>query len=214
MRGTVLVCGDAANPSAPPGFTVIQVPARPDKRQDVHILPASGGRLVVVGDDAALAAVVLRLLRRELLGQVTVGFVPPRGSAVAALWGLPSDPAEALKMAMDGAAAAVPVVRDDAGGVLVGLGVLDGVNGVGYCDDELAVRGAARRIEVQPHSAGVEVRVVQGRLRRRTSTLHGRAFQFGGEPVLPVSDGVRRERPIPRWTWYRHTEDLQLARLP
>lgn len=209
MRGTVLVCGDAAN--LPAGLDVHRVPARPGKADVDHLLLEST-RVVVVGDDAALAAVVLRLLRRELLGQVTVGFVPPRGSVVAELWGLPSDPADALKVATNGAAAAVPIVRDDAGGMLVGLGVLDGVNGVGYCDDQLAVRGAARRIEVRPHAAGVEVRIVRGRLRGRTSALHGRAFQFGGEPVLPVSDGVRRERPIPRWTWYRHTEDLQLAR--
>lgn len=207
MRGTVLVCGDAANP--PDADDVLRVPSRPGKR-DVDDVLLDAERVVVVGDDADLAAVVLRLLRRERLGAVDVGFVPPRGSAVAALRGLPTEPAEALRLAQSGSATPVPLVRDDAGGVLVGLGVLDAANGVGYCDDDVALRGTARRVEVRPHDAGVEVRVVRGRLRRSTSVLHGRAFQYGGSPVRPVLDGVLRERPIARWTWYRHTEDLRI----
>jgi hypothetical protein len=224
VRGIVLLCGDVANPpppATPPlaggpplasAFDVVRVPERPGKA-DIDELLRAVDRAVVVGDDAGLAAVVRRLLRRELLGSVAVGFVPARGSAVAELWGLPTDPADALRLASTGTASAVPLVRDDAGGVLVGCGVLDGVNGVGYCDDQLALRGTARRVEVRPHaSAGLEVRVVRGRLRARESTLHGRAFQYGGGPVSPVLDGVQRERPLPRWTWYRHTEDLLLVR--
>lgn len=189
-----------------------RVPARPGKN-DVDDVLLHAERVVVVGDDADLAAVVLRLMRRERLGAVAVGFVPPAGSEVAAVWGLPTKPAEALRLAAEGQPEPVTLVRDDAGGVLLGLGVLDGVNGVGYCDDHLALRGPALRIEVRPHAVGVQVRVVRGRLRRRAVPVQGRAFQFGGSsPVRPVLDGVPRERPLQRWTWYRHTEDLLLIR--
>ncbi len=100
--------------------------------------------------------------------------------------------------------------------MLLGRGVLAPVRGVGYCDDELVLRGQASRIEVTPDpagGAGLVVRVVRRRLlvQRATSTP-GRAFQLGCLPVTPISDGVRHPRLVNRWTWYRHTEDLRLVR--
>lgn len=171
-------------------------------------------RITVEGDDAALAAEVKRLLRADLLANTEVAFVPTGGSVVAQLWGLPTDTAQARDLATTGEARPVPLLRDDVGGVLVGRGVLAEVNGVGYCDDECVLRGPARVVEVQPDAEhGLLVRVVRGKLRRRESTARGRAFQYGGEqPITPELDGIRRERPIARWTWYRHTEDLRLVR--
>lgn len=210
MRGTVLVCGDAANP--PGVHDAVRVPTRPGKKDVDDVLP-DAERVVVVGDDADLAAVVLRLVRRELLSSVAVGFVPAAKSQVARLYGLPTEPAAALRLAQHGEPQPVTLLRDDNGGVLLGLGVLEGVNGVGYCDDQLTLRGPARRVEVRPHAEGVAVRVDRGALRRRTAAVHGRAFQYGGSgPVQPVLDGVPRQRRLPRWTWYRHTEDLLLVR--
>jgi hypothetical protein len=168
-------------------------------------------RLVVLGDDRELAAVVLRLLRAERL-DVAVGYVPAdRNSAAAACWRLPTRPAAALDLAVSGRAEAVPLVRDDAGGVLVGRGELRDLRGESYCDDELVLRGRARRMIVTPGPAGVLVAVHVGRL-RRPRRAGGRAVQIGCEPVTVVCDGVAHPRPVRRWTWYRHTADLRLVR--
>jgi hypothetical protein len=145
---------------------------------------------------------------------VPVGYVPvSRSSAVARLLGLGGD---LVAAALDGAAGPVPLIRDDAGGVLLGLGVLAPVHGTVYCDDEVPLRGAAERVEVAPDlggGPGLSVTVVRkSLLRRRSSTLAGRAVQFGCDPVAPVRDGVAHPRPMTRWTWYRHTVDLLVVR--
>ncbi|GDY32109.1 hypothetical protein [Gandjariella thermophila] len=193
-----------------------EVPARPGKPHVDPLLGELGGRrLVVFGTDADLAAVVLRLLRTERLGEVPVGYVPRSAdSAVAELWGLPTDPRRALDLAVAGDPDPVPLVRDDSGGVLLGSGTLGPVRGVAYCDNERILRGQASRIEVSPdpRGRGVAVRVRHGLLLRRTRTATGRAFEIGCLPTRAVSDGVAHPRPVNRWTWYRHTEDLRLVR--
>nr|WP_243859452.1 hypothetical protein [Amycolatopsis arida] len=221
VRGLVLACGpDTPELPEVEGVRVERLPARPGKTDvDPLLTDDAAAHLVVVGTDADFAAVVLRLLRRDRLADTTVGYVPTeRSSAVAALWGLPGDPRHALALALGGEVDPVPLIRDDAGGVLVGRGVLGPVRGVAYCDDEVALRGLARRIEVEPdpHSAGggpgLVVRVSRGLLFRRQITYTGRAVQLGCVPVTPVSDGVPYPRPMSRWTWYKHTEPLRLVR--
>jgi hypothetical protein len=215
VSGLVLACGNAADSLTGVGPTrtdvkIEKLPARPGK-QDVD--PLLGEAVVVAGTDADLAAVVLRLLRKDLLPATTVGFVPTdRKSAVAELWGLPTDPAKALDLALNGEDRPVPLVRDDVGGVLVGRGVIAPVRGIGYCDDTVALRGDARSLEVHAGPAGLVVTVTRGRLRRRRTIYEGRAFQLGCDPVVPVSDGVPHPRSMERWTWYRHTQDLRLVR--
>lgn len=240
----VVVCGDAVPPALPravevtarpsmevartrPSIEVVSVPAHPGK-QDVDTLldRIDGRRLIVTGTDADLAAVVLRLLRTERLDDVPVGFVPSGASAVATsavaeVFGLPARPEQALRLALRGDVDPVPLIRDDAGGVLVGRGVLRGLRGVVYCDDDRVLRGTAPRLEVSPDPdagpdtsvGGLLVRVWSGRLlRRRISESSGRAVQIGCSPNQPVSDGIQHERPVRRWTWYRHTANLRLVR--
>lgn len=222
MCGTVLACG--TDVSGLPGLdeaTVVPVARRPGKSDVDPVLAnldganGTGADLIVAGDDADLAAVALRLLRRSLLADVTVGFLPARGSAVAALWRLPTDRDLAWQTATEGAVAPVPLIRDDAGGVLVGRGTLMHVNGIAYCDDDVALRGRAHRIDVspdQPTELGLVVTMRPRRWSRAVQTFHSRAFQLGTDPTIPVLDGVSRDRPTERWTWYRHTEDLRLVR--
>jgi hypothetical protein len=218
QRGVLLLCGqDTAAPDPVDGLRVQRLPARPGKR-DVDPLLTTGGdtHLVVQGTDADLAAVVLRLLRKDRLSVTTVGYVPTEpSSAVATLWRLPARPEQALRVALHGDVDPVPLIRDDCGGVLLGRGVVAPVRGVGYCDDDVALRGQARRIEVEPDTdggAGLTVTVTKGTLFKRTSSFAGRAFQLGCLPAVPVSDGVPYDRPMTRWTWYRHTQDLRLVR--
>jgi hypothetical protein len=196
---------------------VHHVPAPGRTEIDPLLAALDGRRLAVCGTDADLAAVVLRLLRTERLEEVPVAYLPARDdSAAADLWGLPTDPARALDLALRGEPDRVPLVRDDAGGVLVGLGVLAPVRGVAYCDDEQVLRGQASSLEVTPDpsgGAGGVVRVVRfGLLGRRVHTAYGRATQVGCLPAQPVCDGVRHPRAVSRWTWYRHTQDLRLVR--
>jgi hypothetical protein len=150
--------------------------------------------------------VVLRLLRTERLA-LPVGFVPDGRSVVATLWGLPSRYADAVEFALTGEPVAVPLVRDDAGGVLVGRGTTGALEGEAYCDDQLALRGRASLIEVFPDPAGVRGTVHSRLLRRHT--YQGRAFQIGCHPTSVAHDGVPHPREVTRWTWYRHTEDLR-----
>jgi hypothetical protein len=214
VRGQVLVCGVAPALPEAAGLTVHHVGERPGKAEIDGMLDADP--LIVVGTDADLAAVVVRLLRKEKIGSTRMGFVPADAtSEVAALWGLPTDPARALAVALHGEVDPVPLIRDDNGGVLVGVGTVGAIRGVAYCDDELALRGTARSVEVSPDGEGgpgLVARVVKGLVFKRPVTFSGRAFQLGCLPTRPVLDGVVHQRPVTRWTWYRHTEDLRLIR--
>ncbi|MBV9313538.1 MAG: hypothetical protein JO100_07230 [Pseudonocardia sp.] len=177
--------------------------------------PLSGStRLIIAGSDADLAAVVLRLMRTERLAELSVGYLPaqPR-SAVAATWGLPVAPDAAAALASHGEPDLVPLVRDDAGGVLLGRGELRPVRGVIYCDDELVLRGQADRLVVTPAQTGVAVRAERvSLLGLRSRTATGRAVQIGCLSAAVTCDGVTRPTPVTRWTWYRHEVDLRLVR--
>lgn len=221
--------GELAGSGQPAGAVeTVRVPARPSREAVDPLLDRlDDRRLVVMGTDADFAAVALRLLRTERLAAVPVGFVPfvPVGkdaeSAVGQAFGLPERPEVALRLALHGDVDPVPLIRDDAGGVLVGRGVLRAVRGVAYCDDDRVLRGATPRLEVSPDPGagpdtsvgGLVVRVWSGGLfRRGVSEWSGRAVQIGCAPTQPVSDGIEHERLVRRWTWYRHTEDLRLIR--
>ena len=132
MRGLVLACGPHS-PNFPEvdGLRVERVPATPGKA-DVDRLLGESDHFIVAGTDADLAAVVLRLLRKEQLSGVSVGFVPSSpDSAVASIWRLPTQPLRALALALRGDVDPVPLIRDDAGGVLVGRGTIGAVREAG-----------------------------------------------------------------------------------
>ncbi|GLY67358.1 hypothetical protein [Amycolatopsis taiwanensis] len=208
VRRLVLVCGPVSLASPGP---FERVSARPAKAEIDPLLAAHPDvPLVVAGTDADLAAVVVRLLRKGKLASTPVGLVPAEASEVARLWGLPTDHDRALEVALSADPQPVPVARDDAGGVLVGKGTFGALKGMAYCDDTLALRGPARSIEVWPdRELGLAVQVRTGRF-KRGETLTTRAFQLACEPARPTRDGVPYPRTVERWTWYRHTEDLQL----
>lgn len=221
MAAVILGCGSAVTGGGwrklvtRSGLSCHEIPTTLGKSNvDPIVESVTDGHLVIHGGDADLAAVVLRLLRTERL-DVPVGYVPvDPGSPVARFWRLPKDFADTVDTALDGRVDRVPLVRDDAGGVLLGLGVLAPLRGTVFCDDEIPLRGAAKRLDVTPDSElGLRVRVVRkGWPRDKVTALPGRAVQFGGDPVVPVRDGVAHPRPMTRWTWYRHTTDLRVVR--
>lgn len=214
MRGIVLACGNTQLPMIAQRDDTHVVPARPGKDHVDQYLDVD--RLVVAGTDADLAAVALRLLRKEKLASVALGYVPTGASSVAALWGLSTDPGRALDIALNGDVDPVPFVRDDVGGVLMGLGVLSPVRGVGYSDADNVLRGQASRIECTPDpdgGLGLQIRIVNKRLiGSKVRESRPRAFQLGCLPTTAVLDGHKHPRAVDKWTWYRHTEDLRLVR--
>lgn len=219
----VVTCGDTARARWVPAIGDVQtvdlpaVPARGDVDPVLADLP-DGGRLVVAGDDAALAAVLVRLLRRERLG-VEIALLPAPGSPAAAVWGLPTDPREATALARGGTARPSPLVRDDHGGLVVGRHDTGPLHGEVYCDEHLLLRGDAAALTVTPDPAAGITATVTGPRRLaglragRETTRSGRAVQLGCRPpVLITRDGVPGERPVPRRSWYRHTADWLLVR--
>ncbi len=196
------------------GRDINYVGRRPGKAIDGLL----AGRVLVVGDDADLAAVELRLLRKDLLGAVEVAYVAPRRTPFTQLWDLPTGPG-ALAPARQGEADLIPLARDDVGGVLVAVGHLGPVNGTVYVDEKRVLQGAAHRLSVRPdRDKGLAVTVEPRRLagfgmfaRRRATTL-GRAVQIGTMSTTVVRDGIPYPRSMDRWTFYKHTEPLRLIR--
>lgn len=220
----VLACPDAALPGNGSRRPAVRLPTRPG-RDDLDPLLAEHRprRIALAGTDADLAAVLVRLLRTERL-DIEVAYLPVADSPAVRAWGLPTGPA-AVALAEAGAATAVPLVRDDGGGVLVGRGEVRDLTGECYCDETLVLRGHARRLVVVPGPAGIAVRAgwsgrapdgglrpVPPKAARGHGSARGRAVQVGGRPATVIADGVPHPRPLERRAWYRHTADWLLVR--
>lgn len=192
---------------------------------NADIDPLLTGRVVVIGEESQFAAVVLRMVRRGLLGApdtgppaavTPVGYIPLQRNDFASRWSLDVGVA-AVGRACTGDVHPIPVARDDNGGVLISHGEIDDPAGTGYLDAHTVLSGSASRVVVRPAApAGLSVTVERRRplkLPPKRETHTGRAFSIGfDQPTSVTSDGVVRPRPLPRWTWYAHTEPLYLAR--
>ena len=144
MRVLILRCGQAAAELVLPAtlhrsagveiFSLPAVPARGDLKflsdHTTELLPAPQQpvmplRIIVLGSDAALSAVLTRLMRADALWP-QIGFVPVTDAArddestAARNWSLPTDPAAALKLALTGEVKPVPLIRNDAGQAVAG----------------------------------------------------------------------------------------------
>lgn len=185
-----------------PAVRSVTAPPRPGKDVvDPVLADHPGARLIVHGDDADLAAVVVRLLRRSAL-DTEIAYLPvDRRSAAAANWGLPSSFAAAAGLARSGTARPEPLVRDDNGGVLVGRGEIRDLYGEAYCDAARVLHGRVPRLVVDAGPDGVHVRRGRG-----VAAATGRAVQIGTTGARPVRDGEPHPREVTRWAWYRHTE--------
>lgn len=100
-------------------------------------------RVIVQGSDAAIAAVVSKLMRIDALW-VEVGFIPTGSSAVALSWGLDAtfSPAQHLTFALASPAVPTPVIRDDHGVVTLGVAEVTGpVDSTGKAEKEAEMIG-------------------------------------------------------------------------
>ena len=178
---------------------VHEIGPRPGKAIDALL----AGRVLVVGDDADLAAVALRLLRKDLLGTVEVAFAATAPDPVHPAVGTTDRTGCGAAGAL-GKVDLVPLVRDDVGGVLVGAAELGPLDGTVYVDENRVLRGPAHRLQVQPDrhkglAVTLELRrpTRLGLLARRPQTTlgSGRADRHGadqrgpGRRALSPADG-------------------------
>jgi hypothetical protein len=187
----VLLCGDRRIPRPLTGLPVL--PGGGPAAIDSAI--KTSGRLVVVGDDGDLAAVLTRLLRADRL-DVEVGYARGRWAARRARTGTPRR---------------VPLIRDETGQVIVGAATWRGdggaLHGEAVVDDTVLFDGDVAGVRVEPTTTlpGLRAGVIsrRGRVRR---WVVGRAAQLGTTGAVVVRDGMAAPRPVRRSTFYRHTE--------
>ncbi len=157
-------------------------------------------RLIVVGSDADLAAVLTRLLRADRL-DVEVGHTTGWRGA---------------RRARSGTARRVPLIRDETGQVIAGAAEWRGEDGAALrgeavVDDTPLFDGEVTGVRIEPTEAMPGLRAaVTGRGRRRW--VAGRAAQLGTTGALVVRDGAIAPRVVRRSTFYRHTQGWLLVR--
>lgn len=175
-------------------------------------------RLVVVGADADLAAVLTRLLRAERL-DVEVAYVPRRRTPATRIYRLPTG-RRAARRAGRGSAQRVTLIRDETGSVVVGRAAwvppddARAIHGEAVVDDATLFDGDAAAVIVEPTLAMPGLRAllkggVRGGWRRWVS---GRAAQLGSTGVVVLRDGVPASRAARRSAFYRNIEGWLLVR--
>ena len=177
--------------------------------------PAAVGpyrRLVVVGDDADLAAVLTRLLRAERL-DIEVAYAPRRRTAATRIYRLPAG-RRAVRRALRGSARRAPLIRDETGSVIVGQADwlppdAELLHGEAIVDDTVLFDGDVSGVQIEPTASLPGLRA---RVHGRGRWITGRAVQLGGTGVAVIRDGVPSPRAARRSTFYRNVEGWLLVR--
>ena len=207
----VLAFGDRRVPRPLTGLPVRQAEGPADI--DTAIGPYR--RLVVVGADADLAAVLTRLLRVDRL-DIEVAYVPRRGTRSTRVYRMPAG-RRAARRAPRGSARRVTLIRDESGSAIVGrAGWLPAddrrhIHGEAVVDDTTLFDGEVAGVRIEPTLAlpGLRASVYGSRIGRRWIT--GRAAQLGSTGVTVVRDGVPAPRTARRSTFYRNVEGWLLV---
>jgi hypothetical protein len=184
---------------------------------EIDTVARDNQRLIVVGSDADLAAVLTRLLRSENLN-VEMGFVSPRRSPATRAYRVLTG-CRGGRRARRGLARRVPLIRDESGAAIVGgaewrpAGDTLQLRGEATVDDTLLFDGDVAAVRIEPTAAqpGLRAAVLSGRGRPRR-WVAGRAAQLGTTGATVVRDGVPAARPVRRSTFYRHTDCWLLIR--
>jgi len=177
----------------------------------------AGARLVIDADLAGLNLVLHRLLRAGLLDMLETAVLMREPVPYLSRLGLPDDLAEQLRVAVGAPARLVGVVKDDSGGVCVDAASLAPWPGAdspwwlrAVVDDQRLCDGNAGGLRV--HRLGpaeLQATVRLGRWRRRS--CRGRSLQLACDPALIVADGVARQRPRGKRTFWSEPELWKLA---
>ncbi|MFQ6393541.1 hypothetical protein ACLMAJ_08820 [Nocardia sp. KC 131] len=219
MSTHVLRCDGAPVPIALASLPNSPTAAIPDAAQVDELLPVLAAdslpRLIVLGADAALAAVLTHLMRTERL-HVEIGYVPVDKTYGSRAY-LTGTGNAAARRALKGKATQTPLIRDDTGTVLVGRATITGprggkLDGEAYVDDILLFSGKVTAMHVSPtlEMPGVRASFQKGIRKRRW--VAGRAAQLGTPGAVVTRDGIANDRVLPRSTFYRHHEPWLLVR--
>ncbi|MBY0290492.1 MAG: peptidase M50 [Mycobacteriaceae bacterium] len=154
-------------------------------------------RVIVVGSQADLAAVLSRLLKADRLDVEVAHLRWP--------W--------QARRARTGAATRIPLIRDETGKVIVGAAHwlppddTATIRGEATVDDVVLFHGEVTAVRIEPTTTmpGLRAAALSSRMRPKR-WVAGRAAQLGTEGALVVRDGVAGQRPVRRSTFYRHTE--------
>jgi len=169
----------------------------------------AGRRLVLDTSLAGLNAAVRRLMRDGLLESIETAVVLREPVAYLHSLGLPTDRAGQEAVALTGAARLVGVVKDDSGGVCVDHAEMFGWPGSAarrwwvraVVDDERLCDGDARSVTLRRIGASeLEATATLGRFRK--VTRRGRSLQLACDDAQIVTDGVPRERPRSKRTFW------------
>ncbi|MFF0493821.1 hypothetical protein ACWDSJ_13360 [Nocardia sp. NPDC003482] len=206
-------------PIALASLPMTQTAAIPDATAIDELLPVLAAdslpRLIVLGEDAGLAAVLTHLMRTERL-HVEIGYVPVDRTYGSRAYQTGTGSA-AAKRALDGTPTKTPLIRDDAGKVLVGRATLTGrdggrLEGEAYVDDVRLFTGRVTALHVSPTLDEPGLRASAQRGIRKRRWISGRAVQLGTPGALVTRDGVATDRTVPRASFYRHHEPWILVR--
>lgn len=181
---------------------------------------SSALRLVIDADLAGLNLVLHRLLRRGLLETLDTAVLAREPVPYLSRLGLPADLAGQLRVAQQAPTRLVGVIKDDSGGVCVDAASLEPWPGASpegspwwlraVVDDQRLADGYARGLRLRRLGPSeLEATVQMGRLRRRT--YRGRSLQLACDPALIVADGVARERPREKRTFWSEPKLWRLA---
>lgn len=198
---TVLAFGDRRPPRSLAQLPVLRVDGEAGRQaidEAIDQAVRDARRVVVLGGDAELAAVLTRLMRTERLDVEIAhcdGSVRSRITAYCA---------------KSNAAQRVPLIRDDSGTALVGSAVwlppngAEVLRGEAVVDDTVLFDGEVAAVRIEPTATPPGLRAsLLGRGRR--GWVSGRAAQLGTTGARVIRDGVPGPREVKRSTFYRHT---------
>lgn len=204
----------------PPGYRPLRgMPAhRIVGEPDIDAAIGRYRRLVVVGADTDLAAVLTRLLRAERL-DIEVAYVPRRRTRASRVYRLPKG-SRAARRARRGRAQRVTLIRDETGSVIVGRGGWVPpdderlIHGEAVVDDTTLFDGDAAAVVIEPTPAmpGLRASLKGGVKGGRRRWVTGRAAQLGSTGVVVLRDGVAAARAVRRSAFYRNIEGWLLVR--
>jgi hypothetical protein len=182
-------------------------------------------RLVIDADLAGLNLALHRLMRQGLLETLETAVLPREPIPYLSRLGLPVDLTGQLRVARTAPARLVGVVKDDSGGVCVDQASLTPWPDSSelpdpsawwlraVVDDQRLADGTVRELKLRRLGpAELEATVRLGRFRRRT--CRGRSLQLACDPALIVADGVARERPRSKRTFWSEPKLWRLALPP
>lgn len=219
MSTHVLRCDGAPVPIALASLPLTQTSAIPDTSVLDELLPVMAAdslpRLIVLGEDAGLAAVLTHLMRTERLG-VEIGYVPVDRTYGSRAYATGTGSA-AAKLALEGTPTETPLIRDDTGQVLIGRATIVGeggekLEGEAYVDDTRLFTGKISALHVSPTLTMPGLHATVHRGLRKKRWVEGRAMQLGTRGGVVTRDGITTDKPVRRSTFYRHHEPWLLVR--